>query len=31
VEVEVHLETKGPEHCAEVEQALRNAGHTVMD
>ncbi|MFG2604344.1 threonine ammonia-lyase [Streptomyces sp. NPDC048514] len=30
-EVELHLETKGPEHCVEVEQALRDAGYTVMD
>ncbi|NGO43644.1 threonine ammonia-lyase [Streptomyces ureilyticus] len=30
-EVELHLETKGPEHCAEVEQALREAGYTVID
>lgn len=30
VEVELHLETKGPEHCAEVESALRDAGYTVM-
>ncbi|MFF9086870.1 threonine ammonia-lyase [Streptomyces sp. NPDC014991] len=29
-EVELHLETKGPAHCAEVGQALRNAGYTVM-
>ncbi|MFJ3333876.1 threonine ammonia-lyase [Streptomyces sp. NPDC086766] len=29
-EVELHLETKGPEHCAEVNQALRDAGYTVM-
>ncbi|GAA2453122.1 threonine ammonia-lyase [Streptomyces macrosporus] len=29
-EVEVHLETKGPEHCAEVTAALRRAGYTVM-
>ncbi|MDK1472650.1 threonine ammonia-lyase [Streptomyces sp. 549] len=28
-EVEVHLETKGPEHCAEVAEALRRAGYTV--
>ncbi|MFF9752400.1 threonine ammonia-lyase [Streptomyces sp. DH-12] len=28
-EVELHLETKGPAHCAEVQQALRDAGHTV--
>ncbi|MFH8452474.1 threonine ammonia-lyase [Streptomyces fungicidicus] len=30
-EVELHLETKGPEHCTEVNQALREAGYTVMD
>lgn len=30
-EVELHLETKGPKHCAEVGQALREAGYTVMD
>jgi threonine dehydratase len=30
-EVELHLETKGPEHCVEVEQALRDAGYTVID
>ncbi|MDQ0811541.1 threonine dehydratase [Streptomyces sp. B3I7] len=29
-EVELHLETKGPEHCAEVESALREAGYTVV-
>jgi threonine dehydratase len=29
-EVELHLETKGPEHCAEVEAALHNAGYVVM-
>ncbi|MFF8941121.1 threonine ammonia-lyase [Streptomyces sp. NPDC014864] len=29
-EVELHLETKGPEHCAEVNHALRDAGYTVM-
>ncbi|MGI5530049.1 threonine ammonia-lyase [Streptomyces syringium] len=29
-EVELHLETKGPEHCAEVGEALRNAGYLVM-
>lgn len=28
-EVELHLETKGPEHCAEVREALREAGYTV--
>ncbi|MDQ1036471.1 threonine dehydratase [Streptomyces sp. V3I8] len=31
VEVELHLETKGPEHCAEVNAALRRAGYTVID
>ncbi|MFE9608716.1 threonine ammonia-lyase [Streptomyces sp. NPDC006012] len=30
-EVELHLETKGPTHCAEVGQALREAGYTVID
>ncbi|MFI1162470.1 threonine ammonia-lyase [Streptomyces sp. NPDC020801] len=30
-EVELHLETKGPAHCVEVGQALREAGYTVMD
>ncbi|MGW0602870.1 threonine ammonia-lyase [Streptomyces sp. NPDC002644] len=30
-EVEVHLETKGPEHCAEVSRALRAAGYTTTD
>ncbi|WP_151771595.1 threonine ammonia-lyase [Streptomyces abyssomicinicus] len=30
-EVEVHLETKGPEHCAEVNRALRAAGYTTAD
>ncbi|MFH8607906.1 threonine ammonia-lyase [Streptomyces sp. NPDC018029] len=29
-EVEVHLETKGPEHCTEVGAALRGAGYTVI-
>ncbi|MFD8967196.1 threonine ammonia-lyase [Streptomyces sp. NPDC059568] len=29
-DVEVHLETKGPAHCAEVETALRTAGYTVL-
>jgi threonine dehydratase len=28
-EVEVHLETKGPEHCARVEAVLTDAGYTV--
>ncbi|MBB5107555.1 threonine ammonia-lyase [Streptomyces spectabilis] len=31
VEVELHLETKGPEHCAEVGAVLRDAGYTVLD
>ncbi|GGX68351.1 threonine ammonia-lyase [Streptomyces anandii] len=30
-EVELHLETKGPAHCAEVGQALRDSGYTVID
>ncbi|MGI5481005.1 threonine ammonia-lyase [Streptomyces lavendofoliae] len=30
VEVELHLETKGPEHCEQVASALREAGYTVM-
>ena len=29
VEVELHLETKGPEHCVEVASGLRAAGYTV--
>lgn len=29
-EVELHLETKGPEHCAEVGRELREAGYTVI-
>ncbi|MDT3396714.1 threonine ammonia-lyase [Streptomyces sp. B1866] len=29
-EVDVHLETKGPEHCAQVGAALREAGYTVL-
>ncbi|WP_173263875.1 threonine ammonia-lyase [Streptomyces pacificus] len=29
VEVELHLETKGPEHCAEVAAALRESGYQV--
>ncbi|MEU1373533.1 pyridoxal-phosphate dependent enzyme [Streptomyces triculaminicus] len=29
-EVEVHLETAGPEHCAAVRAALRTAGYPVM-
>jgi len=30
-EVELHLETKGPAHCAEVGAALRASGYTVID
>jgi threonine dehydratase len=30
-EVELHLETKGPLHCAEVGRVLREAGYTVID
>lgn len=30
-EVELHLETKGPEHCAEVAAALREAGYLVLN
>ncbi|MBH5335164.1 threonine ammonia-lyase [Streptomyces pactum] len=29
-EVELHLETEGPEHCAQVAKALSGAGYTVM-
>jgi threonine dehydratase len=29
-EVELHLETGGPAHCAEVGRALRDAGYTVI-
>jgi threonine dehydratase len=29
-EVELHLETKGPGHCASVVKALREAGYTVL-
>ncbi|WP_326578158.1 threonine ammonia-lyase [Streptomyces sp. NBC_00487] len=31
VEVELHLETRGPTHCAELNLALREAGYTVID
>ncbi len=30
VEVELHLETQGPEHCVELSATLRSAGYTVM-
>ncbi|MFC8830066.1 threonine ammonia-lyase [Streptomyces sp. NPDC057137] len=29
-DVELHLETKGPEHCADVATALREAGYTIL-
>jgi len=29
-EVELHLETKGPVHCAEVGRALQDAGYPVI-
>ena len=29
-EVELHLETKGPEHCEEVASALREAGYAIL-
>ncbi|WP_411077087.1 threonine ammonia-lyase [Streptomyces sp. cmx-10-25] len=29
-EVELHLETKGPDHCREVTETLREAGYTVL-
>ncbi|WP_329150900.1 threonine ammonia-lyase [Streptomyces niveus] len=29
-DVELHLETKGPEHCADVTAALREAGYTIL-
>ncbi len=31
VEVALTLETRGPEHCAELVQALHGAGHAVLD
>ncbi|MCW2718432.1 threonine ammonia-lyase [Pseudonocardia sp.] len=31
VDVDVTLETHGPEHCAELVDALRAAGHAVLD
>ncbi|MFI6339706.1 threonine ammonia-lyase [Streptomyces sp. NPDC050535] len=31
VEVELHLETKGPVHIAELNRALREAGYTVIE
>lgn len=29
-DVELHLETKGPEHCVDVTAALREAGYTIL-
>lgn len=29
-DVELHLETKGPEHCVDVAGALREAGYTIL-
>ncbi|MFI6085985.1 threonine ammonia-lyase [Streptomyces sp. NPDC051217] len=29
-DVELHLETKGPEHCLDVAAALREAGYTIL-
>ncbi|GAA1166930.1 threonine ammonia-lyase [Streptomyces hebeiensis] len=29
-DVELHLETKGPAHCAQVAAALREAGYTIL-
>ena len=31
VDVHLSMETRGPEHCAELVAALRAAGHTVID
>ncbi|GAU65148.1 putative threonine dehydratase [Streptomyces sp. NBRC 110611] len=31
VEVELHLETKGPAHCDEVREALREAGYVMAE
>ncbi|MCB5178471.1 threonine ammonia-lyase [Streptomyces antimicrobicus] len=31
VEVELHLETQGQEHCAEVARALHGAGYKIID
>ncbi|ODT97195.1 MAG: threonine ammonia-lyase [Pseudonocardia sp. SCN 72-86] len=31
VDVEISLETRGPEHCATIVGALRNSGHAVFD
>src|SRR5690349_8210855 len=30
-EVELHLETKGPEHCLDVGRTLRESGYTVVE
>jgi threonine dehydratase len=31
VEIEVAMETRGPEHCTELVTALHAAGHAVVD
>jgi threonine dehydratase len=31
VQIALSMETRGPEHCAEVVDALRAAGHSVLD
>jgi len=31
VEIELNLETRGPQHCAEVAEALQRAGYTVVE
>ena len=30
VEIELNLETRGPEHCHEVTEALQRAGYTIV-
>jgi len=30
-EVDLHLETKGPEHCAAVLSGLRGSGYTILN
>jgi len=31
VEIDVQVETRGPAHCAEVRERLRDAGYRVME
>ena len=31
VDVRLSLETRGPQHCAELVAAIQAAGHTVVD